>query len=1189
MKKIYFWEQALLLKGLLDHQALLQNLVEKLLSGEYASTNLEKIQHGEQKIYSARINDKARMIFTNFVKEGQQSLLILDVLENHEYDRCHFLDKQYIKHFFGNLREENISKMALEEEHPFQLDWDQQEFYFQRLHYFQNQWIELNPNQQDALQIHLPALLEGEAGSGKTCVGLCAMSDYLNKHPAQASKVLYLAPLEHLTLEMQNQWQNFHGHPHAEFKTYEQLFTTPSLSHAHLIQWVNRTQAFPESEAHKILQEFSILQRLKSEQEYLNLGERETYFSLEHKTKIWFLFQNFINHFNFQEHYHPWFSPLNTKEAYDFIYLDESQSFTTYQLLQILALAKENAVLMGFDRHQRISASKRDILKFKTWCHHNQIILENIQLHGSFRCPKKVIQLVNHVLSVKYSLAKGRPDRGSILKYNSQKEEQGQIHYFLLSKDKEKFLDYLPNSSRNWAVITPEEFKESAKNLFDTPLIFSPQECLGLGYDIIVLYLMGQQKTLSDISKELPSEINTKYIHGAKVSLDEKYLQTLNEWIIAASRAQQMLMIIEPSPQKTHQIRRFHQYLFQDELIESISTSPIKIETDRNWEGEILRLISTGHKQAANEAYQRFIYPQTHQPIEEWLAAKNPATRPALAEESKKIEGTSKSKSLPPQLPRALRPISPPLHIEDIANVTSKPVMTGSLVYSNYYYHQMLSNLPTLKKDLMTRQIYLKKYLPYFKMSWQEWTLYIKESRRLEKILYILNKYAHIQNIITLNSIDNFFKEDEDYTDFLQYQITLSTPPLICEFNIREHMFRLTTEVFKNPQFIQLSFLNFLVKNEHTTLMATVRSTGIEGLICQATLYYFEKIGDYSKQKSQEHFEFFLAYLELGVGMGLSFCVTELILFLMRTPQLWPFIQANKWSTVRSQNGIFSNFTLDMMNVPVGLDLIKHLLNYQNLSGVDLFSAFLNTNYFIIFSSTLFSDPFLYQLLLESCIEEPKIYQTFKSFFSKKHLLQKLLKYKNSFEGLLILLGTYPDFWNLNTQEHIYLFRNKDKTHQTSLLLKILIDAQKLNEPDFHQKILDLFLSGTPGFHETIGESEWMLPLINLNSNQQESSFTWMLSPLIILIRFQIYHLFLVELITHHPNLLKYLKWLIETNKVPETLIQKNLNETETGQSIYLKLQGTEEKLATFTLFNVQDKLIVQEDKLTFFQPTPKT
>lgn len=77
MNKIYYWEQALILNCLQDYQILLQDVLQKLLNAEYTAAGLEQIQHGEQSIYSARINDKARMIFTNFEKIGQKSILIL--------------------------------------------------------------------------------------------------------------------------------------------------------------------------------------------------------------------------------------------------------------------------------------------------------------------------------------------------------------------------------------------------------------------------------------------------------------------------------------------------------------------------------------------------------------------------------------------------------------------------------------------------------------------------------------------------------------------------------------------------------------------------------------------------------------------------------------------------------------------------------------------------------------------------------------------------------------------------------------------------------------------------------------------------------------------------------------------------------------------------------------------------------
>lgn len=201
MKKVYYWEQIFLLKSLDDYETLLAGVIQKLLAGHYASADIEKLQHRSKCIFSARINEKARMIFTSIPREGVSSLLILDVLENHEYDQCRFLDNHYIRDFFGRLGEEDIVKIPHPEALELDIQTEEGDLSYQRMHYFQGQMIELSPMQSDILKLafHLPALIEGEAGSGKTCVGLCALSDYLNSHPGAETKVLYIAPFPHLS------------------------------------------------------------------------------------------------------------------------------------------------------------------------------------------------------------------------------------------------------------------------------------------------------------------------------------------------------------------------------------------------------------------------------------------------------------------------------------------------------------------------------------------------------------------------------------------------------------------------------------------------------------------------------------------------------------------------------------------------------------------------------------------------------------------------------------------------------------------------------------------------------------------------------------------------------------------------------------------------------------------------------
>jgi len=102
---------------------------------------------------------------------------------------------------------------------------------------------------------------------------------------------------------------------------------------------------------------------------------------------------------------------LPPEAEYNLIYLDESQSFTPFQLFQILRLAKDYSMLIGFDRHQRLHGDRRNMQRFEALCHDRHIPLTHVTLNGSFRCPIRVIQLINNILSVKYTLAQGRPDK----------------------------------------------------------------------------------------------------------------------------------------------------------------------------------------------------------------------------------------------------------------------------------------------------------------------------------------------------------------------------------------------------------------------------------------------------------------------------------------------------------------------------------------------------------------------------------------------------------------------------------------------------------------------------------------------------------------------------------------------------------------------------------------------------------
>ena len=80
---------ALLSERFREKEALYTKALERFVEGGNGA-NLEKLNHSGKNIpllYSIRINDKERLILTPITVQGQQEWLIIEILEDHSYDK----------------------------------------------------------------------------------------------------------------------------------------------------------------------------------------------------------------------------------------------------------------------------------------------------------------------------------------------------------------------------------------------------------------------------------------------------------------------------------------------------------------------------------------------------------------------------------------------------------------------------------------------------------------------------------------------------------------------------------------------------------------------------------------------------------------------------------------------------------------------------------------------------------------------------------------------------------------------------------------------------------------------------------------------------------------------------------------------------------------------------------------------
>jgi len=797
----------------------------------------------------------------------------------------------------------------------------------------------------------------------------------------------------------------------------------------------------------------------------------------------------------------------------------ESQSFTAYQLLQILGSAKNHAVLAGFDRHQRVAGDRRDMLRFKAICHHKSIPLHHSQLQGSFRCPQQVVQLVNNLLSIKYTLAQGRPDKGSILKYISKKEDPGQVHYFLESRDDASIRALLPQGSRHWAIITMPELKAQAREKFVTPLVFTPQEILGLGYELILLYHMGQQAIVSEISKQLPEEPLKDFKHGARVELPENYLGCLNEWIISASRAHQALLVVEPNTRKTHAIRHFINHLLRHDVCVSHDAPLVAVPHDTDWSEEVLRLLSLNLEEQAIAAYEQYIRPQTHLSMATWLAQKAPTTSYHVESVETYIESISKNIQA-----LSLKPMPEP-----------SPSLSSAEVSIHDELKHALENITRYTENETLYNQHLKKY---FVMEWDEWKPFILQEGHVGTMLTMLNKYDEIQTNLTSEPAEPFFNEEEDYTNFLRFSLSPYTKPFIKIFNQYKTMPYLVNILKQNPRMISFDFLNFLITDDYITESLVIKKTGIDEFVTEAISVYFSHHPEEISAEDLKHYrQFFYNYMELALGMAGNPPSDELLEFLLKNPGLWPLMGFELWGKI--PKSLSSNLLIQMLNHSKSLQLLEQCMTARHINATYFFNVVLKCAISQALFEKVFSSPVLCSQLLQECDTDYKIYQEFKAKFTNILFFETVFRHSYAIDMVLELVARHLDFWSechYGPPPLIYRQKKETSVCANSFLLKILMDVQQSSLANISKKINTLFLSGTPPFYQAWSDELWISPQL-IWRNEQKTSLCWILSPIPFLARCGEFYELLKTLLKNRPALISFLKWAIDSNSIPESIL----------------------------------------------------
>lgn len=470
---------------------------EAIERGDFRGADVKKLSnltHG--KFYRAKLDHADRLLFSIIRHNGEAYALMLEVIEQHAYDKSRF------------LRGASIDENKVPEADPAEAIREAEPVGYLNPRRPQVHWLDKVmsfDDAQHAVYLHAtPLIIVGSAGSGKTALTLEKMKQAqgdvlyvtLSAYLAQSARDLYYAH------GFQREGQE------TDFLSFREFLESIRVPHGREAGWrdfsawfARMRQQFKGIDAHQAFEEIrgvitADAAGVLTREQYAALGARQSIFAPAERSALYDLFEkyrawlqearlfdlNLVSH-DWQQHIQP---------RYDFVVIDEVQDLTPVQLALVLRmLRKPGQFLLCGDSNQIVHPNFFSWGKVKSLFWHDPELAERQQLHvlrANFRNGQQVTRIANTLLKIKHRRF-GSIDRESNFLVDAVNQDAGAVSLLADSDAVRRDLNAQTRRSTRFAVLVlRDEDKAEARRHFDTPLIFSVHEAKGLEYDSIVLY-----------------------------------------------------------------------------------------------------------------------------------------------------------------------------------------------------------------------------------------------------------------------------------------------------------------------------------------------------------------------------------------------------------------------------------------------------------------------------------------------------------------------------------------------------------------------------------------------------------------------------------------------------------------------------------------------------------------------------
>lgn len=536
-------------------------VLKQLSAGDFKSAEVKKMANTGY--YRARLDIKDRLLFSIARFNGSVFILILELIQNHDYANSRFLRGAV-------LPDESQFTLITK---PEEVEKDIKELSFinskQKYFHYLNKIISFDDIQQSIFNLNPPLIIIGSAGSGKTVL-------LLEKLKQLSGSILYVSLSNYLVenarkLYYSKEYEN--AASEVDFLSYHQYIESWKIPKGKEVNfklfegWFNKhTQYSKHIDSHRIYEEFKgvisgspVHTAYLSKEEYLNLGIKQSIFTSDKRDVVYTIYLKYLdwlkesNLFDINLVSFEHLSLINKK--YDYLVVDEVQDLTGVQLNALMKSLNTpgNFILTG-DSNQIVHPNFFSWSKIKSYFYTQGQVDGQIQvLQTNYRNSKQVVDLSNKLLKIKNTRF-GSIDRESNYLINTISEQRGEV--VLLNND-DKIKNELNNKTQNsthYAVIVSDnQYKEQARKYFKTPLVFSVQEAKGLEYENVILlnFISAHPAAFNEIINGVkPEDLNVETLNYSRAANKEDkdgevYKFFINSFYVAITRSIQNIYLFE--------------------------------------------------------------------------------------------------------------------------------------------------------------------------------------------------------------------------------------------------------------------------------------------------------------------------------------------------------------------------------------------------------------------------------------------------------------------------------------------------------------------------------------------------------------------------------------------------------------------------------------------------------------------